>query len=806
MARTIPSSVLLFLVISGCRTDKDVLDEPDEVLPEVTDADGDGYGEEDDCNDLDASIFPDATEICDGIDNDCDDEIDEGVLDTWYADMDDDGFGDPLNTTEACDPGDGWVATGNDCDDDHSESYPGAEEVCDEMDNDCDDDIDEDVELTWYTDADSDGHGDVDSPVSACEPPAGTVASSDDCDDTQSTVSPNATEICDEIDNDCDGDIDEADAADAAIWYADSDGDGFGDPTQTNAACSTPSGYVADDQDCADDDATIHPDANEICDEIDNDCDGDIDDEDSSLSGAETWYIDSDGDGYGSDAYTVETCDQPFGYVADNSDCNDSDDSAYPGGTEVCDEVDNDCDGDTDEGVQLTWYADTDSDGHGDPDSPVQACDPPSGTVAGDDDCDDTDSTINPDGIELCDEVDNDCDGDIDETGSLDASTWYLDSDDDGFGDDDFSEVSCSAPSGYVSERGDCLDSNPDVHPDADEICDEIDNDCDGDIDADDSSIDASALTTWYLDDDGDGFGDADSAVARCDAWTSYVDDGTDCDDSNDAVYPGATESCDEIDNDCDGDIDEDGYGEAETCAAFDCQDVLDTDPSATDGVYWIAPDGDAFEALCDMSTDDGGWTLLLTADGSSTYWGNNSSYWNAEGSDVTPTSLDGNDFHGQAYGDLITDDIRICYQDTSHCYTFEHSLGISLLDFFSTNTMHTEYSSGSYGISNAGSSSAMSDYLSAIGISVHSTTCQWLGINNYGATSAIGLMGDWNGGCNGSGYPYHDDLAIGVGLQSCYDANECDSGGSGHAAGQSRGWNGTDDSGVKGPWYVWGR
>ena len=99
-----------------------------------------------------------------------------------------------------------------------------------------------------------------------------------------------------------------------------------------------------------------------------------------------------------------------------------------------------------------------------------------------------------------------------------------------------------------------------------------------------------------------------------------------------------------------------------------------------------------------------------------------------------------------------------------------------------------------------------MSDYLSAIGISVHSTTCQWLGINNYGATSAIGLMGDWNGGCNGSGYPYHDDLAIGVGLQSCYDANECYSGGSGHAAGQSRGWNGTDDSGVKGPWYVWGR
>ena len=346
------------------------------MLPEVTDADGDGYGEADDCNDLDAHL-PRCHRNCDGIDNDCDDDIDEGVLDTWHADSDDDGFGDPLNTTEACDPGDGWVATGNDCDDEDAESYPGAsercdeadndcdgdidedvqliwfadadgdgfgdadaafeicdppsgyvdddtdcndlsadaypgaEEVCDEIDNDCDDDIDEDVELIWYTDADSDGHGDVDSPVSACEPPEGTVASRDDCDDTQSTISPDATELCDDVDNDCDGDIDEDDAADVTTWYADSDGDGFGDPTQTSTACDAPSGYVDDDNDCADADATIHPDAAEICDDIDNDCDGDIDDDDSSISGTTTWYIDADGDGYGADSYTRQTCNQP---------------------------------------------------------------------------------------------------------------------------------------------------------------------------------------------------------------------------------------------------------------------------------------------------------------------------------------------------------------------------------------------------------------------------------------------------------------------------------------------------------------
>ena len=520
--------LLSFMTLSACRADKDVLDEPEEVLPEVTDADGDGDGNEDECNDLDASIFPDATEICDGIDNDCDDEIDEGVLDTWYADMDDDGFGDPLNTTEACDPGDGWVATGNDCDDDHSGSYPGAEEVCDEMDNDCDDDIDEDVELTWYTDADSDGHGDIDSPVSACEPPAGTVTSSDDCDDTQSTISPNATEICDEIDNDCDGDIDEGDAADADIWYADSDGDGFGDPTQTNAACSAPSEYVADDQDCADDDATIHPDANEICDEIDNDCDGDIDDADSSLSGAETWYIDADGDGYGSDAYTVETCDQPFGYVADNSDCEDWNASAHPGGTEVCDGVDNDCDGDTDDEDDsltgaTTWYADNDGDGYGDPETLQKLCDGITGYVEDNADCDDESNAIHPAATEICDEIDNDCDGDIDDDDDdvLGTTTWYADVDGDGEGDPESSIESCEAPSGYVANSDDCDDGSGE-DTDGDGIADCEDGDIDGDglrneWDADEYDLDLARGPS-------DGLGaDGDWTLSSDDIWSEWT-------------------------------------------------------------------------------------------------------------------------------------------------------------------------------------------------------------------------------------------------------------------------------------------
>ena len=155
-----------------------------------------------------------------------------------------------------------------------------------------------------------------------------------------------------------------------------------------------------------------------------------------------------------------------------------------------------------------------------------------------------------------------------------------------------------------------------------------------------------------------------------------------------------------------------------------------------------------------------------------------------------------------------IRDRIRLCYQNTSQCYVFTHALGISLLDFFATGTTYTEYSYDSRGFSNTGSSSMRSAYLSALGTSAHATNCYWLGINNTTATSAIGLMGDWNGGCSSSSgtYPYHDDLAVGLGLQSCKDANGCSLGGSGHAAGRTRGWGGVDDSGVKGPWYVWGR
>ena len=524
--------------------------------------------------------------------------------------------------------GDGYIGTGLacpvanlDCDDADPAQHPGADEYCNGEDDDCDGLVDEDDAVdagTWYADMDGDGYGDPDDSVTACVQPLDRVADGTDCDDADATVNPAADEVCDGIDNDCDGAVDEDDALDPLTWYADGDGDGYGDMNDSELACVAPPGYVGDRSDCDDTDAAVNPVADEVCDGIDNDCDGDVDEDDAVDAG--TWYTDGDGDGYGDPATGVTACAGPAGTVEDGWDCDDTDASVNPGADEECDGIDNDCDGETDEEDAInppTWYADDDGDGFGDTGDAVAACVAPAGYVPDATDCDDANAAVNPDAQEVCDGIDNDCDGDVD-GGAVGEGTWYPDADGDGFGDDAGAVTSCTAPPDHVAVGGDCDDGDAAVYPGATEICDGIDNDCDastdengdtdgdgfsacgGDCDDDDANVnpdaeevcngvddDCDPATDEGADDDGDGY-------SLCDG---------DCDDGDAAVHPAAIEQCNGIDDDCDGsvpsdEIDGDGDG------VYPCDDDCDdTDPFTYPGAPELC---DGVDNDCDGVADNG--------------------------------------------------------------------------------------------------------------------------------------------------------------------------------------------------------
>jgi hypothetical protein len=364
-----------------------------------------------------------------------------------------------------------------------------------------------------------------------------------DCDDTDPLIHPDADEVCDGVDNDCDGDVDD-DPADIGAFYLDADGDGAGDASESLISCNEPKGYVLNDLDCDDSDDQIRPGLGEVCDGIDNDCDDDVDEE---ASDATYWYADLDGDLYGSSqSGAALQCEAPSGYVPSATDCNDADPTIHPDGVEICDAkviegvapTDEDCDevaDDDDPSVTgtTTFYEDVDDDGHGDPASAIEACLVPDGYAVLGDDCDDEETAVHPGSIELCgDGLDNDCDKAVDESGDDAPTQWWADDDGDGFGDpaDPFGTLSCDDPGGHASNDDDCDDGDLGVHPGAAETWyDGVDSDCAGDDD---------------FDQDADG--------VRASSW------GLDCDDTDPTISPDAPETCASgADEDCDGVADE---------------------------------------------------------------------------------------------------------------------------------------------------------------------------------------------------------------------------------------------------------
>jgi hypothetical protein len=438
----------------------------------------------------------------------------------YYTDADADGFGAGLAILYCSDPGAGFSLANTDCDDNNAGISPNATEICNGLDENCDGEVDEFVTTSFYADMDSDGFGDLNNAVQACTQPAGYVLNADDCDDM-------------------------------ALTYVDLDGDGEG------SMILDPCG-ASNSMDCNDNAADINTLAAEFCGNgIDENCDG-LDETCTGIPGcmdvaacnydaaatqnngscvyANNWYLDVDADGFY--VSSVSSCTNPgAGYTSTQGilgDCNDADATINASAAEICgDNIDQDCSGadlacvvlgctdatacnfesaaTQDDGsciYSTDWYLDMDVDGYAS--EMLNACFSPgmdyTATVLLVTDCDDTDATINPGAIDVCENgIDEDCSGadaSCNVSGCMDATAcnynasatqddgscfystmWYLDADSDGYYLN--TVQSCISPGPNFNNiggiEGDCDDANAAVNAAANEVCgNTIDENCDG--------------------------------------------------------------------------------------------------------------------------------------------------------------------------------------------------------------------------------------------------------------------------------------------------------------------------------------
>lgn len=294
-----------------------------------------------------------------------------------------------------------------------------------------------------WPDEDEDGYGDAAAtPVVECAPGPKTATQGGDCDDSEPTANPGpaaveAGEVCDGLDNDCNGQTDEGTAG--VVCTADS---GCGGLT----VCGGAAGITCD--------AVVS--ADEVCDGVDNNCDGEVDEADAD--GCVVVYFDGDVDGFGLTDQSACLCPgNADGYAPDDGDCDDTRPEVTPESFEVCNGLDDDCDGTTDIGAAdaEVWYPDVDEDTFGDPAGPQQVCEVPDGWVANALDCDDGDAAVHPSTVEstvaeLCDGIDNDCDGATDPDVSLGTHAFRADNDGDSFSGGTNFLVQCFQPDGYL--------------------------------------------------------------------------------------------------------------------------------------------------------------------------------------------------------------------------------------------------------------------------------------------------------------------------------------------------------------------
>ncbi len=568
--------------------------------------DGDGDGHDaiacggDDCDDADATRFPGRQETCDPSDHD--EDCDPSTF--GVRDGDGDGFADArcCNVSEA-----GARTCGTDCDDTRITASPTTVEVCNGLDDDCDAALDEGVTVTFWPDADDDNHGVHDPSMTrmGCPSlaPAHYAEHDDACDDTRAYVHPGLPESCDlavdgaSHDENCDGSVDEG---------CDCVGSSTRECPGAVGACATGLQTCVAGRFSA---CSVLP-STDVCNMADDDCDGSIDEGTTVLC-----YPDADEDTYtamgstgttscqANDRPTVGGC--PTGStnrapVVGAIDCGPMNGRVSPDGMEgmVCDGLDQDCDGVLDDGLTFTCYLDNDDDGYALLDTgALQVCPDPARGIRGfcpfrmtdrmptgalNIDCNDTTGMLGastfPMAAEVCDGQDNDCDTRIDESTMV---TCYGDADNDTYAPAGASASSVCRVVGRDGAGGcplgstfrapasalDCDDANPLRYAGAIEQCNSSDDDCD-------TRVDEGASVLCYVDTDNDSYAasGASASMLCADASRPLVGGcpvnttnraptggaaNVDCRESDALSYPGASEACDTLDNDCDAAIDE---------------------------------------------------------------------------------------------------------------------------------------------------------------------------------------------------------------------------------------------------------